>query len=66
MICSAQFIATTATPFVPNNISGCWIESGSTLVAFKKFDTPVPIASVGDFLEIDLPFPLDFDQSITA
>lgn len=38
---------------VPNNVGGYWIElAGGDVVLIRQFDTPVPMVSAGDFVQI--------------
>lgn len=50
-----SFIATTASPFVPNTCYGYYIAdvTGAILYASERFDVPIPIASVGDFISVN-------------
>lgn len=60
LIANANFIATTASPFVPNTILGYAVTDGaSVLYAAEEFTSPVPIASAGDFLDLNFLFILN-------
>ena len=53
---NVTFTATTASPFVSNNIYGYWLDDGTNLILAELFTnpTPLPIAKVGDFLDLSL------------
>jgi hypothetical protein len=54
-LATVTFVATTASPFVPNTILGYLLTDG--VLAYyggELFAEPVPIAQAGDFLKLDL------------
>lgn len=59
------FTATAATPFVPNNVTGYWIDDGTNVIAAEAFGSSGPwaVAQSGDFLQLDLRLPLQLHQA---
>jgi hypothetical protein len=56
---TALFVSTAASPFVPNTILGYLLTDGVTaLYGGEQFQTPVNIASAGDFVHLDLVLPI--------
>jgi hypothetical protein len=54
ILCQALFVATTATPFVPNTVTGYFLTDGTTgYYGGERFTTPFPVAIAGDFIAID-------------
>lgn len=62
---SATFLATAASPFVGNSISGYFITDGTNLVAAEAFPggTNIQIAAAGQFLALDLVLPGNLSQA---
>jgi hypothetical protein len=59
MIANASFVATSASPFVPDTILGYMLTDGvSALYAFERFANPVPIPAPGAFIDLSFVFPL--------
>jgi hypothetical protein len=57
------FIGTTATPFVPNIITGYWVDDGTGVVGMEAIPSPgIPINNVGDFLALLVQLPLQATQ----
>lgn len=56
---SGTFVATTASPFVGNTITGYFVTDGTNLVASEAFplSSPVPIDAVGKFLTLNVALP---------
>jgi len=58
LIGNVSFIATTASPFVPDTILGYMLTSGSgVLYGAEQFASPVPIAGAGNFLNLEFALP---------
>lgn len=58
LIGNVNFIATTASPFVPDTVAGYMLSDGvSTVYGAEQFQTPVGIGSVGAFLDLSFAFP---------
>jgi len=63
VLADVDFIATG--PFIaPNNIFGYWVDqnTGADWVLAELFPALIPIAAVGDFLELKIAFPLPLQQ----
>jgi hypothetical protein len=58
MLGSGTFVATTASPFVDNNVVGYLVTDGaSAFYGGELFDAPQPIAAPGDFVGVNLVMP---------
>lgn len=54
---ACDFLATPASPFVPNTIVGYWVDNGSTTYYYgEAFPTPIGIAVPTDFISLELIF----------
>jgi hypothetical protein len=53
-IISATFTAVSATPFVPNQVYGWWLDDGTNFIAGERFvnNGQAPFGAVGDFLAL--------------
>lgn len=62
---TALFIAATAMPFVPGNVTGYWIDDGTIVAVAEKFAGGVTVnfGAVGDFLELDAVIPVNLFQA---
>jgi hypothetical protein len=57
---NALFVSTTGSPFVPNNITGYYLTTGTnTLVMSENFANPIPIATAGDAIDLAVALALD-------
>jgi hypothetical protein len=58
-ITSATFEAATASPFVPNQCYGYWIDDGTEMAIGEAFGSagPIPFADVGDYLVLNAAIP---------
>lgn len=65
LIATVVFEATTASPFVPDTIWAYWGDDGTNWLVAEKFanGASIPIASAGDYCQIDLIFPLGTPQA---
>jgi hypothetical protein len=64
MIAALTFLATTATPFVPNTLYGYWVDDGTNVIAQEAFPAPgITIAGPGDFLALLLQLPQQVNQA---
>lgn len=61
-IASVLFLGAGGAPFTGNTIFGWWMDDGADVIVAEAFPAgqEVPIASAGDFLDLEvvLPFPL--------
>ena len=60
---AVEFIASTASPFVPSTLTGYWIDDGTNVIAMEAFSTSIPIAAAYDFLALVLQLPLQLAQA---
>jgi hypothetical protein len=58
MLADCFWLATAATPFVPQTAVGYYCVSGGLLVASERFASGVPFAAPGSFLSFALILPL--------
>jgi hypothetical protein len=56
-LANGLFTSTVASPFVPDTAVGYYVLSAGSLVAAEKFQTPVPFAAAGHFLDLTVLFP---------
>lgn len=59
------FEATTATPFVPANVTGYWVDDGTNFIGGEAFGSGnvAQFAAPGDFLALTVLLPLLFAQA---
>jgi hypothetical protein len=64
VLAGATAIATTASPFVANNVYGYWVDDGANVVLSEAFGAagPIPIGAAGDFAQVDLRLPVGYVQ----
>lgn len=63
MIAALTFLATTASPFVPNVLTGYWVDDGTNVIAQEAFPSPgITISAAGDFLALLLQLPQQVNQ----
>jgi hypothetical protein len=57
-VTALQFLATTATPFVANQIYGYWVDDGTNVLVAEKFAAGLVVAfgAPGDYLELLVTF----------
>jgi hypothetical protein len=65
IVANVTYVATTATPFVPDTIYGWWADDGTNPVVAEKFagGRAIPISNVGDWLELQIAFPVNSVQA---
>lgn len=64
-VTAIQFVATTATPFVPDTAYGYWVDDGTNMICVEMFPSgqEAPFASAGAFLELLLELPQQAPQA---
>lgn len=64
-VTALSFIATAASPFVPAQCYGYWVDDGTNVIAQEAFPGGVAIGFgvAGDFLELVLQLPLQATQA---
>jgi hypothetical protein len=64
-VISAFFLATTGSPFVPNNTYGYWIDDGTNVIAAERFANAgvAGFGEAGDFLALTVLLPMQLAQA---
>ena len=64
-VTTLQFLATTATPFVPDTSYGYWVDDGTNVILAEAFPVGFPFgfSAPGDFLELVLQIPAQAFQA---
>jgi hypothetical protein len=67
VLTSALFLAAAASPFVPNVVTGYWVDDGTNVVQGERFAGGVnfSLSAPGDFLELAVFFPERLLQPIS-
>lgn len=64
MIGTATFTSTTASPFVPDTVTGYIVYDGATAYyGGERFDAPVEISAAGQFIAVNVQLPLPLVQN---
>jgi len=63
---SALFVAATASPFVPNNVYGYWLDDGTNVIAGERFagGGVASFGAPGDFLDLEAMLPFGLLQGV--
>lgn len=58
-VTAVSFVATAASPYVPSNVYGYWVDDGTNVIAQEAFagGASVGFGAPGDFLELVLELP---------
>lgn len=64
VLANALFYATTASPFVSNNVYGYWVDDGTNICIAEKFAGGgiASFGAAGDFLDLTTIIPADLQQ----
>jgi len=65
IVANCTYVATTATPFVPDNLYGWWADDGTNPVLAEKFNggAVIAIGNPGDWLDLQIAFPVNTNQA---